>query len=124
MYNGTVIEKLLSERKLRIKDLQDALRISYNSYKTIVHGNPTVKTLEPVANFFKVSMDVFFDREYHQTNRIGDISGSSNQIQQGEINVLQSSLEKEIENLRLLLIEKDKVISEKERLISVLMKNK
>lgn len=124
MYNGTVIEELLSERKLRKKDIQDALGISYNSYKTIVYGNPTVKTLEPVADFFKVSMDVFFNRESCGSNKIGNVSGNSNKIQQGKVNVMQSSLEKEIENLKLLLTEKDKVISEKERLIQVLMKDK
>ncbi|KKB45934.1 helix-turn-helix transcriptional regulator [Parabacteroides sp. HGS0025] len=124
MYNGTIIDQLLSERKLRKKDIQDALGISFNSYKTIVYGNPTVKTLEPVADFFNVSMDVFFNREFSCSNKIGNVSGNSNTIQQGEVNVMQSSLEKEIENLKLLLVEKDKVISEKERLIGVLMKNK
>lgn len=124
MYNGIVIEELLSERKLRKKDIQDALGISYNSYKTIVYGNPTVKTLEPVADFFKVSMDVFFNRESCGSNKVGNVSGNSNKIQQGKVNVMQSSLEKEIENLKLLLTEKDKVISEKERLIQVLMKDK
>lgn len=124
MYNGTIIDQLLSERKLRKKDIQDALGISFNSYKTIVYGNPTVKTLEPVADFFNVSMDVFFNREFSCYNKIGNVSGNSNTIQQGEVNVMQSSLEKEIENLKLLLVEKDKVISEKERLIGVLMKNK
>lgn len=117
MYNGSIIEKMLSERKLRKIDLQEALGISYNSYKTIAFGNPTVKTLERVADYFKVSMDVFFERETAfsaKGNNIGSVNGNGNNVQQGHVNVMQDSQEKEIEHLKALL-------TEKERLIQVLM---
>lgn len=98
---------------MRKKDIQDALGISFNSYKTIVYGNPTVKTLEPVANFFKVSMDVFFEREVSFSkdgNNIGAVNGNGNKVQQGHVNVMQESQEKEIEYLKARLKDKEEMI--------------
>lgn len=64
MYNGNVIKQLLLDKKVTNKELLRYLGTEANaSLAQIVNGNPTVKRLEKVADFFGVSMDVFFDRE-------------------------------------------------------------
>lgn len=123
MYNGLIINQLLRDRKIKKNSLIAHMRTSSSGIESIINGNPTVNTLEKIADFFNVSMDVFFERESGSSNIVGNVSGNSNKIQQGKSNIMQASVDKEIENLKLLLIEKDKVISEKERLIGVLMKS-
>ena len=64
MYNGNVIKQLLLDKKVTNKELLRYLGTEANaSLAQIVNGNPTVKRLEKVADFFGVSMDVFFERE-------------------------------------------------------------
>lgn len=64
MYNGNIIRQLLVEKNIPNKELLKYLGTEANaSLAQIVNGNPTVKRLEKVADFFGVSMDVFFDRE-------------------------------------------------------------
>lgn len=96
MYNGKIIKKLLKERGLLIKDLLDYLypdpQKRNGSIKQLESGNPTVKTLEKIADFLHVSMDVFFERPiYTPTNNEAEIK---------------------IEGLKRLLEEKDKRIEE------------
>ena len=96
MYNGKIIKKLLRERGLMIKDLLDYLypdpKKRNGSITQIESGNPTVKTLEKIADFFQVSIDVFFDRpQYCPTNQESEVK---------------------IECLERLLEEKDKRIEE------------
>ena len=64
MYNGNIIKQLLLDKKVTNKELLRYLGTEANaSLAQIVNGNPTVKRLEKVADFFGVSMDVFFERE-------------------------------------------------------------
>lgn len=64
MYNGQIIKQLLVEKNIQNKELLSYLGTEANSsLSQIVNGNPTVKRLEKVADFFGVSMDVFFERE-------------------------------------------------------------
>lgn len=64
MYNGNIIRQLLVEKNIPNKELLKYLGTEANaSLAQIVNGNPTVKRLEKVADFFGVSMDVFFERE-------------------------------------------------------------
>lgn len=83
MYNGLIINKLLESRQIKIVEFQEALGISYNGYKSIVNGNPTVNTLERVADFFEISIAEFFDRNFSSSNTVGNISSSGNNIQNG-----------------------------------------
>ena len=115
MYNGQIINFLLENRCIKKKDLILSIKGTNSTMESIINGNPTVKTLEKVADFFKVSMDLFFDREMPLTNTVGNISGTGHKIQNGQNNVMQESQEKEITHLKELL-------KEKERLIQVLMK--
>ena len=64
MYNGQIIKQLLVEKNIQNKELLSYLGTEANSsLSQIVNGNPTVKRLEKVADFFGVSMDVFFERK-------------------------------------------------------------
>lgn len=64
MYNGKKIRELINTRGLRLKDLRDYLGRRDNSFISTLETNPHVSTLEKVADFFKVSMDEFFIRQY------------------------------------------------------------
>ena len=117
MYNGLIINDLLLDRKIKKKDLVIAINGKNSTIESVINGNPTVRTLEKVADFFKVSMDIFFEREVSfskEGHTIGAVNGNGNKVQQGHGNVMLNSQEKEIEHLKALL-------DEKERLIQVLM---
>ena len=76
MYNGNIIKQLLAEKKIQNKELLNYLGTEANSsLSQIVNGNPTVRRLEKVADFFGVSMDVFFNREKpYQTFSTNDLN--------------------------------------------------
>ena len=63
MYNGNIIKQLLKERNIPNKELLKYLGYDGEGGNTsltqIITGNPTVKRLEPVADFFKVPIDTF-----------------------------------------------------------------
>lgn len=63
MYNGKKINELLKQRQIKKKQLIDHLNITNSGMASIIRGNPTAKTLEQVADFFDVSIDVFFVRK-------------------------------------------------------------
>lgn len=65
MYNGKIIRELLRAQKKKIKDLREHLGSTGNAtVLNIINGNPHVSRLEEVADYFGVSMDVFFIRDY------------------------------------------------------------
>lgn len=104
MYNGKIIKELLKERGLLIKDLLDYLypepEKRNGSIKQLESGNPTVKTIEKIADFFQVPIDTFFDRpNYTPTNLEAEIR---------------------LEGLEKLLEEKDKRIEVLEKLNQLL----
>ena len=108
MYNGQIIRELLNKRKIQNKTLNEALGWNNSQLKQVVEGNPRVSTLELIADFFKVSMDVFFDRNL-------PVPGSSNHVH-GDGNNVNSvvfggdPITDRTQTLELLLIEKDKRI--------------
>ncbi len=64
MYNGNKIAELLKERKLKQSALAEYVTgNSRRQIKRFTEGNPTASTLEKIADFFQVPIDVFFDRE-------------------------------------------------------------
>ena len=81
MYNGNIIRQLLVE---------------------IVNGNPTVKRLEKVADFFGVSMDVFFERE-KPFKAYPSARGDNEQQYKEKIALLERLLEEK--DKRILLLE-------------------
>ena len=127
MYNGQIIRTLLEARKIQNKELLTYL--GYNrdggnsSLKQIIEGNPTVRRLEPVADFFQVSMDVFFERNI-QFATSPYVFGNGNAVGNG--NTIMTPAENEykmrIENLERLLEEKDKRIETLQTLVDILQK--
>lgn len=128
MYNGQIIRKLLEERNILNKTLLESLGLPKNgggALKQIIEGNPTVRKLEPIADFFQVSMDVFFDRKVPIISMSNHIIGNSNAIGNGNIISPDiTSLEIENKNLKELIEEKNKRIDVLETLIKLLQEKK
>lgn len=103
MYNGNIIRQLLVERNIPNKELLRYLGTEANaSLAQIVNGNPTVKRLEKVADFFGVSMDVFFERE-KPFKTYPSAHGDNEQQYKEKIELLERLLEEK--DKRILLLE-------------------
>ena len=102
MYNGNIIRQLLVEKNIPNKELLKYLGTEANaSLAQIVNGNPTVKRLEKVADFFGVSMDVFFDRE--KPFKAYPLAHDDNELQYKEkISLLERLLEEKDKRIALL----------------------
>lgn len=130
MYNGLIIEQLLDNRKIQKKVILDYLGIPREgggtALKQIMTGNPTVKRLEPVADFFQVSMDVFFNRNVPFSPLASHAVGNGNAVGTGNSIITPQDNESQlkIEALERLLEEKDKRIKVLEMLVTALQSNK
>lgn len=108
MYNGQVIKELLRKRKIQNKTLNEALGWNNSQLKQVVEGNPKVSTLELVADFFHVSMDVFFERNTSVLPSSNHVLGDGNNVNSVVFNCDQ--LTERIKILEQFLLEKDKRI--------------
>ena len=130
MYNGLIIEQLLDAQKIQKKVILDYLGIPREgggtALKQIMTGNPTVKRLEPVADFFQVSMDVFFNRNVPFSPLASHVVGNGNAVGTGNSIITPQDNESQlkIEALERLLEEKDKRIKVLEMLVTALQSNK
>lgn len=133
MYNGLIINRLLEDRRLKKVELIDYLEYpreaGNSSLKQIITGNPTVKKLEPIADFFQVSMDVFFERKVSFSPSTSIVNGNGNAIGNAigngnTITISENEYKLKIENLEKLLDEKDKRIETLETLVEVLQNKK
>ena len=130
MYNGLIIEQLLDARKIQKKVILDYLGIPREgggtALKQIMTGNPTVKRLEPVADFFQVSMDVFFNRNVPFSPLASHVVGNGNAVGTGNSIITPQDNESQlkIDALERLLEEKDKRIKVLEMLVIALQSNK
>lgn len=129
MYNGLIIKKLMEMKKVSNKELLAHLGYkkegANNSLTQLINGNPTVRRLEPVADFFEVSMDTFFERKVEFTTT-PHVFGNGNAVGNG--NTIMTLAENEykirIETLEQLIEEKDKRIETLETLVKLLQKRK
>ena len=121
MYNGQIIKELLRKRKIQNKILNEALGWNNSQLKQVVEGNPKVSTLELVADFFHVSMDVFFERNTSVLPSSNHVLGDGNNVNSVVFNCDQ--LTERIKVLEQLLLEKDKRIETLEKLNSVYEEN-
>ena len=130
MYNGLIIEQLLEARKIQKKVILDYLGIPRagggTALKQIMTGNPGVKRLEPVADFFQVSMDVFFERNVPFSPLANHVVGNGNAVGTGNsvITPQENESQLRIEALERLIEEKDKRIEVLEMLVATLKSNK
>ena len=122
MFNGLKINKLLEERGLTKVSLFTHIGISKKGLDDIINGvhAPKVTYVEALADFFKVPIDFFFDRDINSSGiNIGhQVKGNGNKVS-GDITL--SECQKELEHMKTLLEEKDKIINDKERTIQILM---
>jgi hypothetical protein len=84
-------------------------------------GNPTVKTLEPIADFFGVSMDVFFQRDKSVSVPSTSVVGDGNAV--GSCNTIAAfspAQKQHVELLEKLIEDKDKRIETLEMLVNLL----
>ena len=95
MFRGDRIQELLKERKKTQKDLYEAIRLSAVGLKKVL--DLRASNLDKIADYFELPIDYFFDREI-EINKEG-----YSQEAQTEIKLLRE------------------ILSEKERLIQVLM---
>ena len=120
----------LDARKIQKKVILDYLGIPREgggtALKQIMTGNPTVKRLEPVADFFQVSMDVFFNRNVPFSPIASHVVGNGNAVGTGNSIITPQDNESQlkIEALERLLEEKDKRIKVLEMLVTALQSNK
>lgn len=117
MYNGQVIKELLRVRKIQNKQLNEALNWNNSQLKQVVEGNPTVSTLELVADYFKVSMDIFFTRNIATTPSSNNVMGDGNNV--NSVVLGYDPLSARVKSLELLIEEKDKRIEALEKLNSI-----
>ncbi|MBO4665677.1 MAG: helix-turn-helix transcriptional regulator [Paludibacteraceae bacterium] len=68
MYNGEQIRVLLAKQKKSQRDLAEYVTGNPNSSIHNLFKNPTVKTIEAVADFFKVTIDSLFMRAQEPIN--------------------------------------------------------
>jgi Helix-turn-helix. len=102
MANFHLISSLVEERRMLIKELCEQAGISDQTYRQILIRNSTkTEILERIAKVLQVSVGYFFDEPTSLAKNNSD--------------------QKEIEHLKDIINEKNKIIDEKERLISVLM---
>ena len=122
MFNGLKTHKLLEERGLTKVSLFTHIGISKKGLDDIINGvhAPKVTYVEALADFFKVPIDFFFDRDINSSGiNIGhQVKGNGNKVSG---NITLSECQKELEHMKALLEEKDKIITEKERTIQILM---
>ncbi len=118
MYNGQKIRELLNTRKIKNKELNEALGWTNSHIKQVIEGDPRVSTLEKAADFFNVSMDTFFDRSFPSSGGNNHVVGSGNNVSSIFIGDVQ--LQERNRSLELLVEEKDKRIKLLEDLVSLL----
>ena len=65
MFKGYIIEQLIRERKLKKADVYRYADIQKATLDNIIKGTnvPNCNTLEKIADFFNVSIDIFFERD-------------------------------------------------------------
>lgn len=103
MYKGEIINQLLRQRGMMKKDLLEKLGWkSQSQLKQVMFGNPTVQTLELVADALSVPIGIFFDQE----------------LKEGESSIFNES----ITVLEERVIQQDRLLEERERHIENLEK--
>lgn len=113
MANLQLISELLKKKKMSQKDFCEQVGLTDVSLRRIIERNSTkTETLEKIAEVLNVPIGYFFGEQPGIV-----ISGEYNQVHNGQGNQVMLSQEKEIEHLRELL-------AEKERLIQVLLSSK
>ena len=119
---GVNINKLMSEKRARKIKLAQHLGVARNTLDDYISERTFMTTdkLILLADFFKVPVSYFFDEDLTRSNNV-IVSDEKNKVQSGNVNIMVEQQEKEIEHLKILLREKERVLEEKERTINILL---
>lgn len=115
------IRELCEAKDGGVKRLAEEIGMSeQNLHRCITLNKIQAGELEKIANIFNVPIGYFFDVDAESSNiNIGhQVKGNGNKVS-GDITL--SECRKEIEHLNALLEEKERVITEKERTIQILI---
>ena len=111
MLKGHIINELIDERRVKKVDLYTYAGITKSTLDNIIKGinDPKCTTIEKIADFFKMPIDFFFNREIDISNlNIGhQVKGNGNNVS-GDTTL--SEYQKEIAHLKELLAEKERTI--------------
>ena len=122
MFNPDKIRRLFEDRNISQAQFVKDTNISKSNLYVWLNNTsiPGADNLEIIADYFNVSIDYFFDRSNKPLEvSIGHhVKGNGNKVS-GDITL--SECQKEIAHLNALLEEKERVITEKERTIQILM---
>lgn len=112
MFIASRIEELMNQQKgLSKKAFCEKVGISVQGFDNILKGTePGVNKVERIADFFKLPIDYFFDRNIELLNPVMSVNGNGNKVQNGDGNVMIERQAKEIEHLQQLLAEKERTI--------------
>lgn len=122
MFKPQRINELLEERRIKKVDFCEKVNISATTLNRTTEKGAEIGCikLERIADFFQVPMDYFFERDYKQPdstntiekgmdlssgNRINGINGNGNAI-----TMSYNDQQREIEHLKVLLKEKERMI--------------
>ena len=119
MFIPSKIEQLIIDNKLTKKSFCEKVSISVQGLDNILKGADLGSSkLEWIADFFKLPIDYFFDRDINVDNSIGHhVNGNGNKVS-GDITL--SECKNELEKLRLLIKEKEERIKDKDEMIALL----
>jgi Helix-turn-helix. len=114
MIKGSIIQEYIKKNKLTQQLLADKAGVSKPTINKMINfGTCDINSLVAVANAMNMSLDILCDRG--ELNNKHFLIGTNNQV--GNHNVINAQQNTEIEHLKALLVEK-------ERLIQVLIDNK
>ena len=103
MFKGYIISSLIENSNVKKVDVYRYANIEKVTLDNIIKGTsiPNCKTLERIADFFGVSMDVFFNREKpYQTFSTNDLNNL--QLFKDKIELLEKLLEEKDKRIALL----------------------
>lgn len=119
--NLLIIKNLCEQREGGIKRLAEDIKMSeQNLHRCINLNKIQAGELEKIAHIFNVPIGYFFDNT-NASQSIANGNGSAASVYGNATVGAISDKEKELEHLKVLLKEKDKIITEKERTIQILM---
>lgn len=119
MFNLQRVKDIAEKCNISQKELCERAGIKVSTFYAL--KNPTSTTIESIANILHCSIDEFFDREIEAESYIAighQVKGNGNKVSG---NISLSECQKELEHFKTLLVEKEKIINEKERTIQILM---
>lgn len=126
MANLLLIREIAERKNITLRILASRVGISEDGLqKLITNGSTKTSTLETIARELEVPVGIFFEGCLQSAiHSVANGNGSAASIYGNATSGVIADKDKEIEHLKALLEEKERVITEKERTIQILMNRK